>query len=172
MGGSDRPNSQRMRSVAIYPGSFDPPTFGHMDIIKRAAALYDRLVVAAGNNPDKKYLFPVETRMAMLRDCCTDLPGVVVECFDGLLVEFARRQGASVIVKGLRAISDFDYEFQMAVANRMLDSSIETVFLMTSQEYAYLSSSIVKQIGSMGGDVSSLVPACVEQKLRERLQSL
>ncbi|GMV36174.1 MAG: phosphopantetheine adenylyltransferase [Fimbriimonadales bacterium] len=169
---SDRPDSERMRSVAIYPGSFDPPTFGHMDIIRRAAALYERLIVAAGNNPDKQYLFPVETRLAMLRDCCSDLPGVVVESFEGLLVEFARRQGASVIVKGLRAISDFDYEFQMAVANRMLDGSVETVFLMTSQEYAYLSSSIVKQIGAMGGDVSSLVPACVERRLRERLQSL
>jgi pantetheine-phosphate adenylyltransferase len=143
---------------------------GHLDIIKRAAALYDKLVVAVGNNAFKEYMFSAEDRMRMLRECCADWPNVDVQSFDGLLVDFAGRCGASAIVKGLRAVSDFEYEFQMAVANRRLSRDVETVFLMTNQEYAYLSSSIVKEIAAMGGDVSGLVPPNVEAMLMQRVQ--
>lgn len=160
-----------MSRIAVCPGSFDPPTLGHLDVIARASRLYDHLVIAVGTNPSKRHMFTLEERMDMLRACCGDLSNVSVQSFDGLLVEFALKHGAHAIVKGLRAVSDFEYEFQMAVANRMLDKTVETVFLMTSQEYAYLSSSIVKEIGGMGGDVSGLVPASVRAKLLERLQS-
>jgi pantetheine-phosphate adenylyltransferase len=160
----------RMNRVAICPGSFDPPTFGHLDILERTAALYDHVIVAIGNNIAKKYLFPAEERVRLVADCCAHIPNVSVQSFGGLLVEFAREHGAQTIVKGLRVISDFEYEFQMAAANRMLDRTVETVFLMTSREYVYVSSSIVKELAAMGGDVSSLVPPNVEKKLVELLR--
>jgi pantetheine-phosphate adenylyltransferase len=158
-----------MSRIAVCPGSFDPPTMGHLDIIQRASAQYDRLVVGVGTNPAKGTLFSVEERVEMLRECCAPLANVSVQSFDGLLIQFAVDQGACAIVKGLRAVSDFEYELAMAAANRVLESGIETVFLMTNQEYSYLSSSIVKEIGAMGGNVSSWVPASVEKRLRARL---
>ncbi len=156
--------------VAIYPGSFDPPTNGHVDIIVRAAKLFPRLIVAVGENPAKGALFSQEERVEMLREICQDLglENVEVDSFKGLLVDFARRKGARVIVKGLRAVSDFEYEFQQALMNQHLLEGLETLFMPTSSEWSYLSSSIVKEIASLGGDISSLVPPPVERRLREK----
>ncbi|PIS29980.1 pantetheine-phosphate adenylyltransferase [Candidatus Saganbacteria bacterium CG08_land_8_20_14_0_20_45_16] len=151
--------------TAIYPGSFDPITNGHLDIIKRASELFDRVIVAVIKNPSKKSQFSLADRVEMIKKC---VPGVIVESFDGLLVEYARQKGAKTIVRGLRAVSDFDYEFQMALTNRKMAPTIETIFLMTDYRYSYLSSSFVKQIAALGGDVSELVPAPVAKKLKKR----
>ncbi|MCL6518823.1 MAG: pantetheine-phosphate adenylyltransferase [Armatimonadetes bacterium] len=150
---------------AVYPGSFDPVTNGHMDIIKRAASLFDELIVAVAPNIGKKPLFDVVERVEMLREVCRSLPNVRVDSFTGLLVRYAKAQGATVIVKGLRALSDFEFEFEMALMNRRLDSGIETVFMMTNAEYSYLSSSIVREVASFGGSVKGLVPEIVEKRL-------
>lgn len=152
---------------AVYPGSFDPVTAGHLDIIERAAKIFDRLVVTVFSNPAKKPLFSVEERMAMLREATSHLPNVELDAAEGLLVPYVRRIGARVIVKGLRAISDFDYEFRMALMNKKLDPEVETVFILTSSQYAYLSSSLIKEVASLGGCVTGLVPAGVERRLRE-----
>jgi pantetheine-phosphate adenylyltransferase len=152
--------------IAIYPGSFDPVTNGHVDIIERAAKLADKLVVAVIRNPEKKPGFSLEQRVGMLADSLKKYKNVVVESFDGLLVDFARRNKANIIVRGLRAVSDFDYEFQMALTNRKMAPEIETLFFMTDYKYSYLSSSFVKQIARLGGDVSELVPGPVAKKLR------
>ncbi|MCS7253305.1 MAG: pantetheine-phosphate adenylyltransferase [Armatimonadota bacterium] len=154
---------------AIYPGTFDPITNGHLDIIERAAKIFDELIVAVATNPVKKPLFSLEERVLMIREACAHLPNVRVESFNGLLVEFARSLDARVIVKGLRAVSDFDYEFQMASMNRKLAPDIETVFIMTSLEYAYLSSSIIKEAAMLGGCVQGLVPHSVLPRLKEKL---
>lgn len=156
--------------TAVYPGSFDPVTNGHLDVIRRAAATFDHLVVAVGRNSGKSALFTAKERVELLRECCARWPNVTITSFaDQLLVDFAREQGARVVVKGLRAVSDFEYEFQMALANRQQAPEIETLFLMTSAEYLYLSSSIVKEIARLGGDVSALVPPPVEAQLKEKL---
>jgi pantetheine-phosphate adenylyltransferase, bacterial len=157
--------------IAIYPGSFDPATNGHMDVITRAAGLFDRLIVAVGRNSGKSPLFTPDERVALLREVCADagLTNVEVDAFEGMLVDYARKQGARVVVKGLRAVSDFEYEFQMALANHHLAPDVETLFLMTSAEHLYLSSSIVKEIARLKGDVSALVPPRVESRLREVL---
>lgn len=152
---------------AVYPGSFDPVTAGHLDIIERAARIFDCLVVTVFSNPAKKPLFSVEERMAMLKEATSHLPNVEVDASEGLLVPYVRRVGARVIVKGLRAISDFDYEFRMALMNKKLDPEVETVFILTSSQYAYLSSSLIKEVASLGGCVAGLVPAGVERRLRE-----
>ncbi len=151
--------------TAIYPGSFDPVTLGHWDLIQRAAKLVDRLVVAVLHNPAKTAAFTVEERVTMLRDLVGDLPGVEVTSFHGLLVDFARSQGAQSIVRGVRAFSDFEYEFQMALMNRKLAPELETVFLMPKEKYSAVSSRLVREIGSMGGTLADLVP----EKLRERI---
>lgn len=151
--------------IAVYPGSFDPVTNGHLDVIERASRLFDRVVVAVGRNAGKSALFTADERVAMLRESCSGLANVEAVAFGGMLVEFARSQGASVLIKGLRAISDFEYEFQMALANRHLAPDIETMFLMTSAEYQFLSSSIVKEIARVGGDVSPLVPPAAGRRL-------
>jgi pantetheine-phosphate adenylyltransferase len=156
--------------IAVYPGSFDPVTNGHLDVIQRASRLFDRVVVAVGRNSGKSALFSVDERVDLLRETCTDLPNVEAVSFSGMLVEYARSRGASVLIKGLRAISDFEYEFQMALANRHLAPDIETMFLMTSAEYQFLSSSIVKEIARVGGDIGPLVPAVVARRL-ERWRS-
>jgi pantetheine-phosphate adenylyltransferase len=156
-------------NIAVYPGSFDPATNGHLDIIRRGAVTFDRLVVAVGRNSGKNPLFTATERVAMLQQCCLAWPNVTVVAFDGMLVNFAREQGARVLIKGLRAVSDFEYEFQMALANRQLAPDIETLFMMTSAEHLYLSSSIVKEIARLGGDVSALVPSLVEKQLKEKL---
>ncbi|MDY3617535.1 pantetheine-phosphate adenylyltransferase [Agathobaculum sp.] len=144
--------------TAIYPGSFDPVTLGHQDIIRRAAAVFDRLIVAVMHNQNKTPMFSVEERMEFLRRTTGGLDNVEIASFDGLLADYARRQGACAIIKGLRAVSDFEYEFQMALANRKLNPELDTVFLMTSAEYMYLSSSVVKDIAVHGGSVAGFVP--------------
>ncbi|MDI6731030.1 MAG: pantetheine-phosphate adenylyltransferase [Candidatus Margulisbacteria bacterium] len=151
---------------AIYPGSFDPVTNGHLDIISRAAQLFDEVIVAVIRNPDKKTKFSLSKRKKMLKNCLLGLPNVKVNNFDGLLIDYARLREAKIIIRGLRAVSDFDYEFQMALTNRKMAPEIETIFLMTDYRYSYLSSSFVKQIARLGGDVSALVPGAVVKELR------
>ncbi|ADL07803.1 pantetheine-phosphate adenylyltransferase [Thermosediminibacter oceani] len=155
-------------NVAIYPGSFDPVTNGHLDIIERSSRLFDRLIVAVLRNPSKKPLFTVEERIEMIKKSVSHIKNVEVDYFSGLLVDFARLKKACIIVKGLRAVSDFEYELQMALMNKKLDEEIETVFIMTNAKYSYLSSSIVKEVASLGGCVKELVPPLVAEKLREK----
>lgn len=154
--------------IAIYPGSFDPVTLGHLDIIRRASGLFDRLIVAVMHNQNKKPMFSVEERKEMLRRTTTDLPNVEIESFGGLLADYAHSKNACVLVKGLRAVSDFEYEFQMALANRKLNAELDTVFLMTSSEYMYLSSSVVKDIAVHGGSVAGFVPDEIVQDIVRR----
>lgn len=154
--------------VAVYPGTFDPLTNGHVDIIQRGAAIFDRIVVAILINPAKSPLFTVEERLEMAREVFTDQPGVEIDSFQGLLVEYAKRREADVIVRGLRAISDFEFEMQMALMNRHLSSSIETVFMMPAESYTYVSSRLVKEIFALGGSVTGLVPDLVETQLHQK----
>lgn len=154
-------------ATAICPGSFDPITSGHLDIIKRATALYDKVVIGLAKYPPKKPLFSAKDRLRFVEAVISDQKGVVAEVFDCLLVEFARKHKANIIIKGLRAISDFEHEFQMAQLNRKLDPNIETVFMMASPEYGYLSSSAVKEIAAYGGCIKGLVPPEVEEALRK-----
>jgi len=154
--------------VAVYPGTFDPLTNGHVDIIQRGAALFDRIVVAILINPTKSPLFTIEERLEMARAVFKSRPGVEVDTFDGLLVDYARRRQASVIVRGLRAISDFEYEMQMALMNRHLSSTIETILMMPAESYTYLSSRLVKEVFALGGSVRGLVPDLVETRLKEK----
>ncbi len=157
-----------MTVTALCPGTFDPVTNGHLDVVRRAAKLFDRVLVAVVENPSKDPLFTAAERVDMLREAAGELPNVEVEAFTGLLVDFARNRGMDVIVKGLRATQDFDYELQMAQMNRHL-SEVETWFIPTSPKWSYLSSSLVKEVARFGGDVSGLVPAHVVERLRERL---
>ncbi len=154
--------------VAVYPGSFDPLTNGHVDIILRGARLFDRIVVAILVNPEKTPFFTIEERIDMARVVFREEPRVEVEAFGGLLVDYARRRGAHVIVRGLRAVSDFEYEFQMALMNRRLVPGIETVFMMPAEAYTYTSSRLIREIFSLGGSISGLVPAIVETRLRQK----
>lgn len=155
---------------AVYPGTFDPVTNGHLDVIERAAKIFDELIVAVTTNPAKTPWFTLEERVEMLKECCSHLPNVTVEAFDGLLVNFVRQKGAKVIIKGLRAVTDFDYEFQMAAINRKLAPEIETLFLMTSLPYAYLSSSAVKEVASLNGCLKDLVPENVVKRLKQKVE--
>lgn len=157
-------------TTAVYPGSFDPVTIGHVDIIRRAAKMFDRVLVSVGVNMEKKPWFTIEERMDLLRKATEDIPNVDIASFEGLLVDFAQKNDAKVILKGLRAVSDFEYEFQMALTNSKLNNEIETVFLTTSAENMYLSSSIVKQVGILGGDISPFVPACVHDEILLRIR--
>ena len=154
--------------VAIYPGSFDPLTNGHVDIIHRGARLFDRIVIAVLINLEKAPLFTVPERVEIARDAFKDRPNVEVDTFDGLLVDYARKKGARVIVRGLRAISDFEYEMQMALMNRRLNGEVETVFMMPAEPYTYVSSRLVKEVVALGGSVHGLVPDSVEARLREK----
>jgi len=154
--------------LAVYPGSFDPIHKGHVDIILRGARLFDRIVIAVLRNAEKAPLFSVEERIDLMREVFRDQPNVEVEAFDGLLVDYARQKHASVIVRGLRAVSDFEFEFQMALMNRRLSPEIETVFMMPAEPYTYTSSRLVKEVFSLGGVVSGLVPEAVERRMRER----
>lgn len=156
--------------TAIYPGSFDPVTAGHLDIIRRAAGLCDQLIVAVMHNQAKKPAFSPEERCGMLRRAVSELPNVEVRMFSGLLADYAKQQGAETIIKGLRAVSDFEYEFQMALANRKLNPGLDTVFLMTSAEHMYLSSSIVKDIAAHGGDITGLVPDSIQDDILLRIR--
>ena len=155
--------------TAIYPGSFDPVTLGHWDLIQRAAKLVDRLVVAVLHNPSKSPAFTVEERVAMLKELTTTLPQVEITSFHGLLVDFAKAQNAQVIVRGVRAFSDFEYEFQMALMNRKLAPELETVFLMPKEKYSAVSSRLVREIGGMGGNLSELVPEVLRERIATRL---
>jgi pantetheine-phosphate adenylyltransferase len=155
--------------VAVYPGSFDPITNGHLDLIERGAKLCEHLIVAILRNEEKQPLFTVEERVEMLREVVRVYPNVEVASFDGLLVEYARQRGATLIVRGIRAISDYEYELQMALMNRRLNPSIETVFLMAGEAYSFISSRLVKQVISLGGNISGLVPPSVEVRLRDRV---
>ena len=157
-----------MNAVAVYPGSFDPVTRGHEDLIRRARRFAERLIVAVAVNPAKQPLFTLDERVALIRRVVDD-PAVDVRAFDGLLAEFARAAGATLIVRGLRAISDFEYEFQMALMNRNLAPGIETVFLVPAFDLTYLSSSLVREVARFGGDVSSLVHPEVQQALKKKL---
>lgn len=154
---------------AVVPGSFDPVTSGHIDVIERAARVFGEVIVALAPNPTKEPLFTVEERIKMLREVTSHVPNVRIDAFDGLLVDYVRSQGAQVIVKGLRAVSDFEFEFQMALMNRKLTPDVETVFMMTGAEYSYLSSSIVREIAALGGSVKGLVPKTVERYLMKKL---
>jgi pantetheine-phosphate adenylyltransferase len=154
--------------LAVYPGSFDPVTNGHMDVIQRATKIFDQLIVGVAVDTQKSTTFTLEERVGFLRDTCAGLPRVTVESFKGLLVNWAVAKGSVAIVRGLRALSDFEYEFQMALANRKLRQDVETVFLMTREDSACISSSLVKQIAALGGVVTELVPACVDAALRAR----
>jgi pantetheine-phosphate adenylyltransferase len=155
-------------SVAIYPGSFDPLTNGHVDIIERGARLFDRIIVAMLINMDKSPLFTLPERVEITREVFHDSANVEVDTFDGLLVDYARRRRATVIVRGLRAISDFEFEMQMALMNRRLNPDVETAFMMPAEQYTYVSSRLVKEIVALGGSVAGLVPPTVERRLREK----
>ncbi len=155
-------------TLAIYPGSFDPLTNGHVDIIQRGSRLFDRIVVAILLNVEKSPLFTVDERVDIAREVFRGNPNVEVDTFDGLLVDYARRKRAGVIVRGLRAISDFEYEMQMALMNRNLNPEVETVFMMPAEPYTYVSSRLVKEVAALGGSVSNLVPSLVEERLRRK----
>jgi pantetheine-phosphate adenylyltransferase len=158
-----------MAVKALYPGTFDPPTNGHVDLIQRGARLFDHLVVAVLNNPGKDPLFSVKERVEMLKEVTAELGNVSVATFDGLTVEFARQQGAVAVLRGIRAISDYEYEFQMALMNRRLAPEIETVFLQPAGRYSFVSSRMLKEVFSFGGDVTGLVPPNVLKRLRGRI---
>lgn len=157
-----------MGKLAVYPGSFDPITYGHLDIIKRSSELFDQVIVAVLNNPMKESLFTAKERYDMLVKVTSDLPNVQVDMFSGLLVDYMESKSAMVIVKGLRAISDFERELQMALMNKKLNPKIETIFMMTSEKYLYLSSSLVKEIAKLKGNILDFAPSCVCEKLKEK----
>ena len=157
-----------MPVLAVYPGSFDPITMGHVDIIQRGSRLFDRIVVAVLINADKSPLFTVGERVEIAREVFRDRANVEVDTFDGLLVDYARRRDAKVIVRGLRAVSDFEYEMQMALMNRRLSPDVETVFMMPAEPYTYVSSRLVKEVVALGGSVNGLVPSLVEDRLRDK----
>lgn len=158
-----------MKKTVICPGSFDPVTLGHMDIITRASNMFDRVIVAVLTNPAKTPSFNTEERMSLLRKATQGLENVEIDGFSGLLAEYAREKGAVAVVKGLRAVSDFEYEFQMSLINKKLNPCLETIFYTSNQDYMYLSSSIVKQVASLNGDISNFVPQCIHDEIFERL---
>lgn len=157
-----------MGKLAIYPGTFDPVTNGHLDIIQRGSVIFDKIIVAVASSKTKNPLFSLEERMEMLKLTTAGYKGVSVEQFDGLLVDYARAKGAGVIIRGLRAVSDFEYEFQLALMNRKLSPELDTLFVMPSEKYVYLNSGLVKEISQMNGDVSSLVPMEVVNRLKAK----
>ena len=154
--------------LAVFPGSFDPLTNGHVDIILRSARLFERILVAVLVNQDKQPLFTADERIAMIREVFREYPNVEAESFDGLLVDYARRRRASAIIRGIRAVSDYEYEFQMALMNRHLEPMLETVFMMPAEQYTYLSSRLTKEVFSLGADVRGLVPPVVEQWMKRK----
>lgn len=156
--------------IAIYPGSFDPITNGHVDILKRAAAVFDKVIIAVSINSQKVPLFSIEERVELAKNIFSDFDNVEVATFTGLLAEYAKSVGAKTIVKGLRAVSDFEYEFQMAHMNKKINPEVETMFMMSNQKYSYLSSSIVKEVGKLGGDLTDLVPEQIIDEIYKRLR--
>lgn len=158
------------RKIAIVPGSFDPITYGHIDIIKRSAQLFDEVIVAILVNPDKKYLFTLEEREEMINESIKDFKNVKVDSFSGLLVNYAKRVNSTVIVRGLRAVSDFEYEMQLTFMNKALDENIETFYMMANKQYSFISSSIVKGVSGFGADLSKFVPKHVEERLEKKMK--
>ena len=157
---------------AVYPGMFDPVTNGHLDVIRRGSKIFGELIVAVGDNPSKRSAFTKTERVDMLRKHTEELPNVAVEAFDGMLIEYVRSKGTNIVLRGIRTISDFENEFQRALLNRELCNEIETVFVMTSQEYSFVSASLLKEAVGLGGSIGNLVPADVEARLRERLRNV
>ena len=162
--------NNRTKKIAIYPGTFDPITFGHIDVIDRASQLFDSVIVSVAGSSSKKTMFTAEERIAMIKDSIKKFKNVKVSSFNGLLVKYAKSQNAGIIIRGLRAVSDFEYEFQMALTNRKIAESITTVFLMPNEKYTYLNSTLVREIAAFGGDVSPFVPKYVLGKLKEKLK--
>jgi pantetheine-phosphate adenylyltransferase len=154
---------------AVYPGTFDPVTYGHLDVIKRGSKIFDELIVAVGHNPFKKPIFTVEERMDMLSKNTRGIQNTKVDCFDGMLTDYMEEMQTNIILRGIRTVSDFEYEFQRALTNRVLKTDVETVFIMTSQEYSFLNSSLIKEAVSLGGDISKFVPSDVEKLLSKKL---
>ncbi len=153
---------------AIYPGTFDPVTYGHLDLIKRGSKIFDQLIVAIGHNPLKKPIFTIKERPNMVSKYVKEIPNVKVDCFEGMLVDYVKEMQINVILRGIRTVSDFEYEFQRALTNRVLKSDIETVFVMTSQEYSFLNSSLIKEAACLGGDVSMFVPSEIGKLLQQK----
>ena len=158
--------------TAVYPGSFDPVTNGHIDVIERALKIFDRIIVAVGDNPEKKPLFSTKERIKMLRESTKHLKNIEIGFFSGLLLDFVKEKNSKIIIRGLRAVSDFEFEFQRALLNRVADGGIETVFIMTKENYVYLNSSIIKEMAMFNGKVTGLVPEIVEKMLREKFSKI
>jgi len=157
--------------TAIYPGSFDPITLGHLDILKRASTLFDKVIIAVAVNPEKKPMFSQESRLKMIMDVTNNIQNIEVDCFTGLLVDYAKNKNVQVIIRGIRALSDYEYEFNMALMNRSLEETITTTFLVAHQNYTHLSSSLVREVAGLGGDVSNLVPKNVIEELKRKLDA-
>ena len=159
-----------MEKIAVYPGSFDPLTNGHIDLVERGLKVFDKVVIVALNNRSKQPLFSVEERLSMIKECFKGVESVEVDAFDGLVVDYAKKRNASAILRGMRAVSDFENEFQMAMFNRRLNRDVQTVFLMTGMRWIFTSSSGIKEVASFGGDVSGMVPPSIEKKLKEKFK--
>ncbi len=157
-----------MKSKAVYPGTFDPVTFGHIDLIKRARKIFDEVIVAVAHNPGKGPIFSVDERMALLKQATRSMKGVRIDHFDSLVVDYVRKSGCRVMIRGVRMLSDFEYEFQMALTNRKLSEHVETIFMMPSESYAYVSARLIKEAGALGADLSSFAPSFVVQALRRK----
>lgn len=157
-----------MKRIAVYPGTFDPVTNGHLDLVERSLRIFDEIIVAVAANPKKKPVFSLEERIGMFKEVTAQYENLIIEGFDGLLVDYIKKKNAVGIIRGLRAVSDFEYEMQMALMNRRLDNTIETVFLMPNEEYSFITSTIVKEAASYGGDVSTLVPKVIVERLKKK----
>lgn len=157
-----------LKHIAVYPGTFDPVTNGHLDLVERSLRIFGELIIAVAANPKKQPLFSLEERLEMFREITKGMKHVSIESFDGLLIDYVKRQKAVAVIRGLRAVSDFEYEMQMALTNRRLDTSIETVFMMPNEAYSFITSTVVKEVSSFGGDVSTLVPPIVLGRLKKR----
>lgn len=158
-----------MKRTAIYPGTFDPVTYGHIDLVKRATRIFEQVIIAVAMHPQKEVLFSLKERVQMLKAATAKIPRTSIESFDGLLVNYVKRKKARVMLRGLRMISDFEYEFQMALTNRRLNPEIETIYMMPNEAYCYLSSKLIKEAASLGASLKDFVPGFVEQKLKQRL---
>ncbi|MDP3791284.1 MAG: pantetheine-phosphate adenylyltransferase [Candidatus Omnitrophota bacterium] len=157
-------------NIAVYPGTFDPVTYGHIDIIKRAAKIFDKVIIAVAHNKQKSPLFSVEERVSMIKDAVKGMDNVVLDDFEGLVVDYVKRKGANVMIRGIRMISDFEYEFQMALTNRKLSEDIETIFMMPNESYSYISSKLIKEAAALGANVKNFVPDKVQVLLKKKLE--